>query len=88
MPIVCRYYVYCVALPDGGADAIQATEKCTFTYCVTYRMAIRKKETAVSNCRLSVKVAITYSSAFAQDINPVIGMTRFLFSIFDRITIG
>ena len=42
-------------------------------------MAIRKKETAVSNCRLSVKVAITYSSAFAQDINPVIGMMRFLF---------
>ena len=46
-----------------------------------------KRETAVSNCRLSVKVAITYSSAFAQDINPVIGMTRFLFSIFDRMTI-
>ena len=36
MPIVCRYYVYCVALPDGGADAIRATIKCTFTYCVTY----------------------------------------------------
>ena len=50
-------------------------------------MAIRKKETAVSNCRLSVKVAIACSSAFAQDINPVIGMTRFLFSIFDRMTI-
>ena len=32
-------------------------------------------------------MAITYSSAFAQDINPVIGMTRFLFSIFDRMTI-
>ena len=46
-----------------------------------------KRETAVSNCRLSVKVAITYSSAFAQDINPVIGMTRLLFSIFDRLVI-
>ena len=33
----------------------------------------------------SVKVAIACSSAFAQDINPVIGMTRFLFSIFNRM---
>ena len=38
-----------------------------------------KRETAVSNFHLSDKVAIACSSAFAQVINPVIGMTRFLF---------
>ena len=45
-----------------------------------------KKETAVLRCRLSDKGAAC-SSAFAQDFNPVIGMTRFLFSIFDRLVI-
>ena len=46
-----------------------------------------KRETAVLRYRLSDKVAVACSSAFTQDINPVIGTTRFLFSIFDRLVI-
>ena len=33
--------MYCVALPDGSADAIRATVKCTFTYFGYYKLPVR-----------------------------------------------
>ena len=54
--------------PDGGADAIRATVKCTFTYCAYY--SYMKRETAVSNFHLSDKVAVACSSRFRPRYQP------------------